>query len=493
MSLSKINNNKFFSKSVLITGCILGLSACGSDSGSGSGSKPATDKGYVKFYNASETAPEVFLTIDENPNSSKDDHFERTYSGVEYSKAGINHDIPVRKHTYELAWQDGTSTKRDDLKLFNKGEVKAEKGKIKLLVLTNTIDAPQVEKYTIDVINTDQDKKDKVFDIRALNLYSNSNNYELHVSKGNETFKEATKVATVAYKGLSDSKKLKYDDYVFYITEAGKTDVVYQSEKVTHKHTSQYVMVIRKNTGSGSSPVTLDRVAGSSTVEYVDHDAEAKYKVYNGIQKIDLLPDYNSSVDFFLGSVDDTPDVANLMLGKRSESIKHAKGDYGVDITNAGTKKTILKNHLLSLEKNSNKTIFLYVDEINGENDKKDHKVNTLIVKNDRSLSLYDQKLALLNLVDSDDFSQARFYFVRSDETIDTAKLNKTVRFGENESINLINNSYKVYAIASQNSSRLVLASFDLTINKDSKEQFLVLEKDADSSTGYIIRVLKRS
>jgi hypothetical protein len=60
------------------------------------------------------------------------------------------------------------------------------------------------------------------------------------------------------------------------------------------------------------------------------------------------------------------------------------------------------------------------------------------------------------------------------------------------ESIYLPNNTYQVFAIAEVDSSEVILSSFEMILNEDSDELFLIVEADTDSPTGYRIEMIKQ-
>ncbi|GAA6173715.1 hypothetical protein NBRC116592_33850 [Colwellia sp. KU-HH00111] len=85
----------------------------------------------------------------------------------------------------------------------------------------------------------------------------------------------------------------------------------------------------------------------------------------------------------------------------------------------------------------------------------------------------------------SDDFSYIKVFFVRSDEIIETADQSLTAIFATPSKVELINNTYKLYVVGKLDSSELILASTEITLNEDSQDQFILLEKDFGSASGY--------
>jgi len=482
---------------------LFSLAACGGSS------DDSSDSGYVKFYNSSKNAPEIIITIDQDLESDDDDdkdNFEITFSGVEYTKSQTNYEIDPDTYFYEMGWQDEDSNDRDDLELVMEGEIEVSKDIIQLLVLTEDITTPQVETYSIELLEDDEDEDNDLFNLRVLNLHPDAVGVDVYMSESDETFNEAVLVGQYNYKQLSDNQKFDQDEYVFYITTAGSTEVLFTSGDIDYAFPSQYVMIVRENTGSGESPYALDKMSNSSIVEYLDTDSEAQFRAYNAIKEHELIPNYNGTFDLYINGVDDEAEVTALDYGDYSAAQINEKGDYSLDLLIPGTSESLLSNHLLSLAENTNKTVFFYLNEEdvdedgdgdvdeNGDGlvDEVEVTIHSLVVDNSTRESIYDHQITMINLVDSDDFSVVEFYYVRSDETIETALYNRNAAYTQPESINLQNNTYQVFAVAEVDSSEIILSSFELILDEESKELFLIIEDDANEPTGYRIEMIKQ-
>jgi hypothetical protein len=190
-----------------------------------------------------------------------------------------------------------------------------------------------------------------------------------------------------------------------------------------------------------------------------------------------------------------------------SQPIELAKGDYSVDLVVGDGNELLLKNHLLSLGENSHKTAFFYIDEVavdddgdgdvdedgDGNIDEIKLNVHSLVVSNSSRTSIYDHEIKMVNLVDSTDFGTFTIYFVRSDETIESAFYKKAVSFANSELVYLKNNTYQVYVVAKDNSSEIILNAFELVLDEESKEQFMVVEVDDTAPTGYKVSLFDQT
>ena len=478
------------------------------------GSDDSSDPGYVKFYNSSKNAPEIILTLDEDLESDDDDdddNFEVTFSGIEYTKALSNFEIDDDTYYYEMGWQDEDSADRDDLELVAEGQVVVEDETIQLLVLTGDVTSAQVETYSIEMIDDDDDEDDDLFNLRFLNLHPDSAGVDVYMSEADETFNEANLVGTYTYTQLSDNQKFDQDEYVFYITEAGSEEVLFTSDDIDYAYPSQYVMIVRENTGSGTSPYAIDRMSNSSITEYLDTQSEARFRAYNAIKEHELIPNYSGTFDIYVNGVDEEAEVTALERGEYSETLVLEKGDYSLDLLIPGTNESLLSNHLLGLAENTNKTVFFYLNEEDVDHDgdgdvdedgdgivdEIEVEIHSLVVDNSTRESIYDHQITMINLVDDDDddidFNFVTFYFVRSDETIETALYSRNAVYTQPESINLQNNTYQVYAVAEVDSSEIILDSFELILDEESDELFFIVEDDINEPTGFRVEIIKQT
>ncbi|MBA6348398.1 hypothetical protein [Colwellia sp. BRX8-9] len=487
-------------KFLMVTTVILSLSACGgSDSDSNA-------EGYVKLYNTTKNSPAIYLTIDEDFSTSDDD-IEFTYNGVPYGSASNANIVDNGSYFYELAWQDGDSTDSSDLTVVYTDSIKINNDAIQLIVIGEDILAPSVTTYDIDIIDDEDDDTYDRFNFRVLNMHDDSEGIDVYLSKADETFNEANFIGSYSYQELSVNQKFDQDDYIFYITTPGSTEILFQSNDISFSYSSQYIIAIRENDGVGSSPYMLDKMSNSLIESFINTDSEAKLNAYNAIGKHDLLPDYQGEFSLYLNGIDDSPEIEALSLGVLSQPIELAKGDYSVDLVVGDGNEVLLKNHLLSLGENSHKTAFFYIDEVavdddgdgdvdedgDGNIDEIQLDVHSLVVSNSSRTSIYDHEIKMVNLVDSTEFGAFTIYFVRSDETIESAFYKTAVSFANSELVYLKNNTYQVYVVAQDNSSEIILNAFELILDEESKEQFMVVEVDDTAPTGYKVSLFDQT
>ena len=486
---------KSYSRTSILATTLLTLMACNSsDEGSG--------EGFVKLYNLSKDAPNIYLTLDEDISvdaDSDNDHYENTYAGIAYTKANSNFSLETNNYDYQLAWQDGDNSSSENLNLIHEGQLTVTDDNIKMIVLSNSILSPDVMVYDIPVIDDDSDDDDDLFNMRVLNMHPGQVQVDFYYSTEDETFAQAQLFSQVNYQELTENQKIAQESYIFYITEAGNDEVLFQSHSINFAYSSQYVIALRENLGAGSSPFVIDKLSNSSITEYVDDNAETTIRAYNAVAPHSELNSYQGNLSLYVNGIDETPEIPLLSFGEISSELHLTSGDYSLDLVNTQDEQPLLSNHLISLNENTNKTVFFYAEEEyvdsdgdgnideNGDGiiDEIDVNLYSLVVNNSLSTSIYEHEIEIVNLVQSDEFDQVQVYFVRSDETIDTALYHRTIKYKETNEISLQNNSYQVFVIAQENGSRIILNSFELLLDEQSTEQFLVLEVNETSATGY--------
>lgn len=413
-------------KSSFIFALIVLLFLCGC----GSSSDDSTDLGQIKFYNASSNAPAVYLTIDEDIETSDDEEIEITFSAVAYGDALNSTEVVANSYFYELAWQDGESSERDELTLLVEGNLQVTTESTQLVTLSGDVQNPIVNVFAIAEIDESDDDTYDRFNLNLVNLSSHEQAVDVYVSDDDETFNEAVLIHSSAANTLSDNIKLDQGNYIVYLVESGDDTPVFQSSAIPFLYSAQYVIAIRDNAGAGSSPYAIDKLSSTSVTNYADVNAQAAYRIYNGIAEQDLLDNYQGSIDVDAHGETSDKVITALDYKDVSASIVVTSGDYSLDVVDSETGEYLQRNHLLSLPQNINKTVFLYSDEVaqdpdgdgnvdeDGDGIVDEYKVNihSLAIEDSVTASIYDHTLTPINLVDSEDFSSITVYFVKSDE-----------------------------------------------------------------------------
>ncbi|WP_341501874.1 DUF4397 domain-containing protein [Gallaecimonas sp. GXIMD4217] len=426
-----------------------GCSTDGSDDG---------ETGYVQLYNASANAPTLYPTIDDNQHSGA--AFGRAVSRLEYDTGSYD---------FSLSWTAADDTQVD----FYDESLKINNNQVSFIAVAGDFASPQTLVYQFAVEDPDED-----FSFRFFNL-SNQQDLDLYISEGHESFADAELVGSYSYLAMSESHLVELGNYRFYLTAAGNQEVLFESGDIGFTYTSQYKLIARANTGPGQSSLVLDLVSNSSGATALDDiNASTRLQIYHGIPEA-------PSTDLHLGQVDDSPELTQVAPHSLSGELLLAPGDFSLQLVQAEGNALISQNHLVTLNPNDDRTVFFYTDiEIDEETDEQTREISTIIVDNATNDGLYEHHIDVVNLVQAYDYLNV--YFVRGNETIDTAAYKLSSIGNESEAITLPNGDYQVLVTTSGNSNRLLLASTVLALDEDQPNQFLVVE-DGDQEGSFTL------
>jgi hypothetical protein len=456
-----------FKRYAAIVCTTLAVSAC-------SGSSSDSGTGYYQLYNASANAPKIYMSIDDTD-----------FSGVSSGNLSSFIEADVGEQSVELSRQDDDNSY---LALYS-DTLKTKSDMAQLLVVTGDISSPSILTYQYEIENPDDE--DEQFTFHLLDLSSSDQSIDVYLSKDDETFNEAQLLSQLSFGEFSDSQYFTSDEsYRFYITYAGSDEILYQSESIYFGYTSQYIIAIRDNSGVGDSPFMIEKLSQSSYIEnYPDEDSGAAFNVFNGITSNELLPNYQGYISVALQQTETSETIENLSFGSLSSTLNVPFGDYQMSITGENN-QIIAKNQRLSLPANSLKTVFFYqtVEEANladddNTNDETKLYINALTVENSNRNSVYDHQISLINLID--DYDGVNVYFVRSDETIDTATYNSYNTIASPVTLTLLNNTYDIYVVGKEDNTDVILASSSVTLDENSGDLFLVMTTDSQTISGY--------
>jgi hypothetical protein len=505
IKMISVNRYKQPVKQILIVTSLFIIAACGSSD------DDDESVGSVKLYNTSSNAPDVFLTLDEDLDNDYDGEIERTYSGVGFGEAGSRFEVPSTTYNIELAWQDEDSSLRKDLSIIYESSVFIPEDTTALYVLTESFPNPIITEYFVPEIDLEDDTTNDLFNLRFLNVHPDFDRFDVYISASDETFNEAVFMGSHPYLALSENSKFEEGEYIFYVTDSDTNELLFTSETVSYAFNSQYIVAFRENFGAGEFAFVLDNIGPTTFSEYQASNAQAEFRIYNGILTSDLLEDYEGDIaisvsNLFGESASEQQVTETLGLGSFTPVFTVENGDYVFDTSVSDSTSFLLQKQLISLPANVQRTLFYYtresavdadgdgdIDE-NGDGiiDETEAVVQTLVVNNSNRERLYEHEIEIINLVESDDFAGVTFYFVKSDETIETAEIKQTVGLATPRSLLLRNNTYEVYATAEVDGIDILLNSQLLTLDESSPEQFLLFEKQSDGASNYSMKFIQQ-
>ncbi|WP_232787814.1 hypothetical protein [Paraglaciecola sp. MB-3u-78] len=139
-------------------------------------------------------------------------------------------------------------------------------------------------------------------------------------------------------------------------------------------------------------------------------------------------------------------------------------------------------NRLVTLNQGESKAVILYRDA--------QGTLNSLSFKESNLPQVFDHQIQIVNL--TPDFFDIDFYFVRQDETIESAEyLVAGLDYEESRSITLPSDFYELIAVFDDsNDTQVLLDRTELIGINEEVNYIITVEKTDDSDTGFKISIL---
>ncbi|MCC2617258.1 DUF4397 domain-containing protein [Aestuariibacter halophilus] len=439
----------------------LGLAGCG---GSDDNNSEFPD-GYLQFYNGSANSAVT------------------TMSGVEQGTLG------------SAAFGDATSmfsldagdvdiefyrTDSDDQQvLVDEMTVNLSEGDKTLVMLTGDYSNPVFSEYTFE-------REDMVdhFRLFATSTIETNGSYDVYMSDSGAPFESANLLGTVTYQGFDefaywdgdeDSDDFDEGEYTIYLTAPGGSEVLFESPTINFGFATEYVLAIRESTGAIQDAVQIDLITNSSSVTtYADTDATAQYRIYNSL-------DGDATLTVSLDGNDTEGQEIALDANTLSDFTDIEFGDYRLSAQNADASLSF-NNRLVTLNQGQSKAIVLYMDA--------EQKLSSLSFAESNLPQVYDKEVRAVNLVP--DFVDVDLYFVRKDETIESAQfVLSSIDFGESKELSLPSDFYELIAVYDGNEDTQQLLDRTQLLGLNEEQNYIItIEPSTDSPTGYAISLL---
>ena len=453
--------NAFLSSALL--SCFL-LSACG---GSDDGGNDTYADSYIQFYNGSaNSASTIMAEVDGSTLGAA------TYSDATSLLTSDNGELELEFYRIDADDQEVT---------LEEMTVDLKDGDKSLIILSGDYESPSFIEYTY----TREELEDH-FRLFVTSVIADGSSYDIYMSDAGEPFSAANLLGTVNYQQLdevaywdgdTDSDDFDEGEYILYLTEPGSTDPFFESATISFAFDTEYVLALRTTTGAIQDDVVIDFIINSSSVSsYADDDADAQYRIYNSL-------DDDSAVDLTLaGSEDDVTQDLSLSANALSDFNAIEFGDYRLSAAVEGDDTSVFNNRLVTLNQGESKAILLYRDD--------SEELTAISFEESNLPQVFDHQIQIANL--APDFFDIDFYFVRKDETIESAEyLISGLDYEESRSITLPSDFYELIAVYDDsNDTQVLLDRTELLGINEEVNYIITVEKTDDSETGFKISIL---
>ncbi|WP_337840465.1 DUF4397 domain-containing protein [Rheinheimera sp.] len=424
------------------------LVACG-----GSDSKSDDEgfnKSYIQFYNGSANSANTSLTV-------KD-----TAAGTAtFGDASNMLTIDPGSYTYQLKNAQSSA-------LIKETTVDLKQSEKTLLVMTGDVANPTM----LSLVHKREESFDDQFRAFSANLSVQYKNVDLYTAAETEDFSKAVLLESLSDKELTQTgKMLKRGKLKLFLTVAGQKTPFFESAAYDFKYTTSYVLIVRDKIGPMQQQVAVDILLNSTTVESLEHkDAKGQIRVYN-------------SMDNQQGqiAINNLP-VAELQQDSLTPYLEFVKGDYSISVLNEQN-QLLLNNVLLTVNPGQTKAVALFKDA--------DNKVGLVSFVERNLPQIHEHEVNVLNL--TPDFKNLHFYFVRSNETIETARYHvKALEFKKQQALTLPDDFYSISLVQVADNGTISLLDKTAVLEfTDGANYILTAEPSAQAPSGYKINLVK--
>ena len=452
---------RLFFKSLVCSVLSIFLIACGSSKDKDDDS--TYDESYLQFYNGSATSDLTYIRkVDGNALGSA--VFGDATNLITMESGQVN---------LEFYRQDSANKEVSVDEL----QTTLNKGEKSLLVLNGSGTAQNIVEHKFK-----REELTSEFRLFVSSIVAGDSQYDLYMAEAGGTFSEAHKLATLANLNFSEATywgaaadNFNLGSYIVYLTLPGQTQPVFQSSPISFSFSTEYAMFVRASAGANSGNLELDVVANSSTVNtYTDINESAQYRVYNSLPAgmslhvaLDGSGTNNSEMDVQAKTLSNYSDI-NF-------------GNYQLSAAKEGEQTPSFNNHFITLNQGDSKAIVLY--------QKADASLSSISFNESTLPQSYQYQIEVVNLVA--DFATLDLYFVRADETLDSAKYHVSgLAFAKNKRITLPDDNYEILAMVDSDGTQLLIDRSEFVEFEQGKNHIITVEKDESSPTGYKIRIL---
>lgn len=427
---------------------LIALAACGGSSEDKA--EEGFNQGYVQFYNGAANSANSAFTVN-----------DKAAGSATFGDASNMFAIDPGSYKYQL--KNATSSA-----LIKEADITLNKGEKTLLLMAGDAANPSI----LTLTHKREEKFDDEFRVFVANLSANYDKVDIYTAAETDDFSKATLLESVATKTITTTgKMLKRGKYKLFLTTAGSNTPFFEAAAYNFQYTTSYVMVVRDKLGPMQQQVSLDLVGNSSTVEALEHRlAKGQVRIYNS------LDNQQGQI-----AINNLP-VADLVQDTLTDYIQLDKNDYSIAVLNENN-ELLLNNVLLTINAGQSKSVLLFRDA--------EQKVGLVNFTEKNLPQVHEHEINVANLVP--DFKNLHFYFVRQNETIESAKFHvKALEFKKYASLVLPKDFYSISLVQVADNGTISLLDKTETLQLEAgKNYILAAEPSAAAPSGYKITLVK--
>ncbi len=427
---------------------LIALAACGGSSGDKE--EEGFNQGYVQFYNGASNSANSSLTVNDQ------------VAGTAIFGDASNM-LNVEPGSYKYQIKNATSAA-----LIKEADITLNKGDKTLVLMAGDAANPSI----LTLTHKREEKFDDEFRVFVANLSSNYDKVDIYTAAEADDFSKATLLESVSTKEITTTgKMLKRGKYKLFVTTAGSKTPFFEAAAFNFQYTTSYVMVVRDKLGPMVNQVSLDIIGNSTTVDALEHRlAKGQVRVYNS------LDNQQGQI-----AINNLP-VANLVQDTLTDYIQLDKNDYSIAVLDQNN-QLLLNNVLLTINAGQSKSVLLFRDA--------EQKVGLVSFTEKNLPQIHEHEINVANLVP--DFKNLHFYFVRQNETIESAKFHvKALDFKKYATLVLPKDLYSISLVqVAENGTISLLDKTDTLQLEAGKNYILAAEPSTVAPSGFKITLVK--
>lgn len=426
---------------------LIAMAACGG--GSGDKAEEGFNQGYVQFYNGAANSANSSLTVND-------------IAAGTATFGDASNMLSIEPGSYKYQIKNATSSS-----LIKEADIQLNKGEKTLVLMAGDAATPNI----LTLTHKREEKFDDEFRVYVANVSSNYDKVDVYTAAETDDFSKATLLESVATKEITTTgKMLKRGKYKLFITTAGSKTPFFEAAAYNFQYTTSYVMVVRDKLGPMQQQVSLDIVGNSTTVEALEHRlAKGQVRVYNS------LDNQQGQI-----AINNLP-VTDLVQDTLTDYIQLDKNDYSLSVLNEKN-ELLLNNVLLTINAGQSKSVLLFRDA--------EQKVGAVSFTEKNLPQVHEHEINVANLVP--DFKNLHFYFVRQNETIESAKFHvKALEFKKYASLVLPKDLYSISLVnVADNGTISLLDKTEMLQLEAGKNYILAAEPSAAAPSGFKITLV---
>lgn len=452
--------NTFF-KAILTLSLISGVTACG---GSGSDDSDFSES-YLQFYNASSNSPTTQILADDDLLGSS------SYGDVTSIFTLSSGDIDI-----DLNWEDSDGQEITTTSF----STNLRDGFKTLVFMSGDFESPDIAEFQFERTNNEDE-----FFLYATSTVDNGESYDLYMAEHGTPFSSANFITTLNYLDFSETTHWDpdpdasegawpQDDYVIYLTAPGEQEVLFQSQEIEFSFDSDYVLAVRNTTGANENNLVIDIILNSTSIEANQNvTATSQFRVYSALAN-------DAELDITLATNETNELQQTIAVGEMSEFSTVTFGDYQVTAQDAENPDYGFDNRLLTLNQGVSKTLIIFEDE--------NQQLTSIEVEDSTLPQSFEHEVSIANVLP--DFEEVDVYFVRQDETIESADFQvSNVDYGDLRTITLPNDFYSIVVVYEDSlGSEQLLHRTELLDFTVDDVLLVTVEADANSADGNTYR-----